>query len=160
MARAGTIHKGGRPKGTLLKKTVDRIKVLEQWRNRAAKIANNLLGAQTIIATGTHTLMRIDEVTEYRETGQSNKDGSPKKNKYTTKKFVVVTDPEEIENVMNEFEDVDGAGVVDGKYYFLTHKEPQNNAIDSILNRTFGRPTETLEVSGKDGVPLIIKLDS
>lgn len=151
---------GHAKKGKKSKKTIDRNLIMEQWKNRASKIAGNLLSAQTLVAMGTHTLMRIDEVTEYRDTGKTNKDGSPSRTKYTTKKFVVVDNQEEIERVMNEFADVDGAGVVDDKYYFITHKEPQNNAIDSILNRTFGRPVETIEHSGRDGKPLIIKLDS
>ena len=157
MARAGTIHKGGRPKGKLLQKTIDRIKVLEQIRNRASSIAGSLLGAQALIAMGTHTLMRIDEDVSYRETGV-DKSEAPKKSKYVTKKFSVVTDPDEIKTVFNTFEDIDGSGIVDGKYYFVTHKEPQNNAIESIFNRTWGRPTESIEVSGKDGIPLIINL--
>jgi len=156
MARAGTNHKGGRPKGKLLQKTLDKMKILEAWRDRAAKLSGNLLGAQTLVAMGTHTLMRIDEKVSYRESGKTDKKGNPVKSKYVTKEFTVVTDPKEIERVLNEFEDVDGSGVVDEQYYFITHKEPQNQAIDSILNRTFGRPVETIELGNKDGEPFVI----
>ena len=140
-------------RGTKSQKVIDRARVLDQWRKRASKIADKLLSAQTLVAMGTHTLMRIDEVIAYRDKGGTNKDGSTKKSKYVTKKFTVVDTPSEIERVLNKFADIDGSGIIDGKYYFITHKEPQNNAIDSILNRTFGRPVETIEHSGRDGEP-------
>ena len=158
MARAGTIHKGGRPKGSKSPRTIERDEYLNAIKDRGAKMAQQLLGSQALIAHGTHTLMRIDETTTYRDTGRMDKKGNPVKNKYTTREFKVVTNPEEIEKVLNEFEDVDGAGVVDEKYYFVTHKEPQNQAIDSILNRTFGRPTESIEIGNKDNQPFILNL--
>jgi hypothetical protein len=40
-------------------------------------------------------------------------------------------------------------------YYFLTTKEPNNMAIDSMFNRAFGKPTESHELTGKDGQPLM-----
>jgi len=158
MSRNGTNNKGGRPKGVKTKRVLDRLKVFEQLKDRGAKMAQSLIGSQALIAHGTHTLMRIDESVEYRDTGKTDKQGNPSKARFVTKKYEVVTNPKEIEKVFNSFQDVDGSGVVDDKYYFVTHKDPQNNAIDSILNRVFGRPTESIEVSGKDGEPLAINL--
>jgi hypothetical protein len=33
-------------------------------------------------------------------------------------------------------------------YYFITAKEPRNDAIDSLRNRVFGKPTESLKIDG------------
>lgn len=44
----------------------------------------------------------------------------------------------------------------DEEYYFITTKEPNNQAIDSMFNRAFGKPTESHELTGKDGAPLYL----
>ena len=46
-----------------------------------------------------------------------------------------------------------------GDYYYKEH-EPNNQAFKTILEQVHGRATEKVEMSGKDGVPLIIKLDT
>lgn len=152
--RAGS----GQKKGLQQVATIDRNKVLQAWKDRASGIAQGLLGAQALLAFGTHTLMRIDEIVEYRDTGRVDKNDNPIRNKYVTKKFTVVENPHEIAEVFNHFGDVDGSGVVDDKYYFVTHKEPQNQAVDSILNRTFGRATESIEVKSTVGIMHLIKI--
>ena len=133
--------------------SLERAKVFEAIKSRGAKLAQSIIGAQALVAMGTHTLMRIDEVEEYFESAGG------KRSKRVTKKLVVVTDPDELERVYTSFGDVDGSGIVDDNYYFVTHEKPNPQAGDSILNRTFGRPTENVELSGRDGKPLIIMLD-
>ena len=44
-------------------------------------------------------------------------------------------------------------------YYFITTKEPNNMAADSMLNRAFGKPTETHEISGPNGGPITVSDD-
>ncbi len=148
--------KAGRPKGKKEPQTLEKERVNAAVQQRIFKMAQGYIGAQSLIAHGTHTLMRIDEVTEYRDSGRFDKKGNPTKNKYTTKKFTVVTNPSEIEKVLNEFEDVDGAGVVDDKYYFITHEKPNNQALDSLLNRGLGKPTETIDLGNKDEKPFLV----
>ena len=46
-------------------------------------------------------------------------------------------------------------------YYFITTKEPDNRAIDSILNRVFGKATDHIDVTSKGkkigGVTIAVK---
>ncbi len=113
---------------------------------KASRMASRLFLSQAMLANGTHTLMRIDEIVHYRDDGKTDKQGNAVKSRYVERKYEVVTDPEELETVINDFGDFDGNGVVDGKYYFMTHEKPNNQAIDSILSRAWGKPKETVEV--------------
>lgn len=144
----------GRPKGVseetkLLQKAKRRFNV------RAGHMASRLLSSQALIANGTSTLMRIDEIVHYRNDGKVDKQGNETKSRYVERKFVVVTDPEELETVYNDFQDIDGSGIIDGKYYFVTHDKPNNQAIDSILNRVFGKPKETIDLSTTTEVSIV-----
>lgn len=120
---------------------------LKEFRLKASKIANTLLMAQAQEAIGTRQIIRKDEIYD-------------KKGKLVKVEFNVVEDPREIETVLNEFQDIDGKGEIDGVFYMITQDKPNYRASDAILNRALGRPTESLELSSKDGEPLIIKLDS
>lgn len=116
----------GRPKGTQSEHTKLMVKAKQKFNARASKLAMRLLSSQAIIALGTHTLMRLDPL---------------------TKKATVVRDDKEIEAVFNEFANVDDSGIVNGKYYFITHGEPNNMAIESILNRVWGKAKESLDLT-------------
>jgi len=145
-SRAG--KKGGKlGKRTITDETKLKNAALKDFRIKASNMANTLLMAQTQEAIGSRQIIRKDEI--YNKKGQMVK-----------VEFNVVEDPKEIEKVLNDFEGVDGRGEIDGKYYLITQDKPNYRASDAILNRTFGRPTETHEISGKDGEPLIIKLDT
>jgi len=39
-------------------------------------------------------------------------------------------------------------------YYFITTERPDNKAIDSMLDRAFGKAPQKLEHTGKDGDPI------
>ena len=137
MARAGTNHKGGRPKGKKSEKTLEKERVMEAYRQRAMKSADRLLSAQMSLALGQQFLYRIDK--------KRQKDGS-----YRNDKPVLVTSESEIRDYLD--------GVFDGEsdcYYYITTKEPENQALEGILNRTFGKPSETIEMKGD----MTLKLD-
>ena len=74
---------------------------------------------------------------------------------YQAQKPVLVTDPEEmrayIEGTIVEGDagDENDPGAT---YYFLTAKDPDNKAIDSMLDRSFGKAVNT--IAGPDGGPL------
>jgi hypothetical protein len=61
-----------------------------------------------------------------------------------TKKHILLTNPDEIEEAFNFIQE--GGHSVDGNIYLITAKEPDTKAIDMLLNRTYGKPTEKLEV--------------
>ncbi len=43
----------------------------------------------------------------------------------------------------------------DGEFYFITTKEPNNFAIDSMLDRTFGKSTNNVDItSGGKELPI------
>jgi len=63
------------------------------------------------------------------------------KNKFEN---VLVTDPKEIEEALNCLED--GSVDKNGKYIYITTKEPDMDAIDKLLSRPFGKAKESLEI--------------
>ena len=137
----GAGRKKGKTTETQLKE-----KALKDFKLKASKMANSLLLSQAQEAIGTRQIVRRDDIYS--------------KGKLVKVEFNVVEDAKEIEKVLNEFQDIDGRGEIDGVFYMITQDKPNYRASDAILNRAFGRPTESHEVSGKDGEPLIIKLDT
>lgn len=122
--------KGGRPKGSKNAETLEREAVAKAVNQRILTHADSIVNAQLALAKGQTYLYRIDETGE----------GKTKKREH-----VLVTDPEEIKQVLDEAE---GNGVVDEKYYYITTKDPNNMAIDSLFNRAIGKAADKLEVSG------------
>ena len=142
MGRGGKRNGAGRKKGSKEPHTLERERVQEAFNQRVFGIAQNLLERQASLAMGQTFLYRIDKKKE--STG-----------KVVVEKPVVVTDPDEI-SMWLDFEYGDGENPnTDSEYYYMTTKEPNNQAIDSILNRSLGKPKETIEHQG--GVSL--KLD-
>jgi hypothetical protein len=74
--------------------------------------------------------------------------------KVKRKKHVLVTNPDEIiaylDSQLDEADD-DGEQV----YYYITTKDSDNNALDSLLDRTFGKAAQVMEHTGsvKIGYP-------
>lgn len=139
--------KGGRKKGGVNDTTKIKNAALNDFKEKVSKISGTLLMAQAQEAIGTRQIIRKDEIYD-------------KKGKIVKVEFNVVEDPQEIESVLNDFQDIDGRGEVDGKYYMVTQDKPNYRASTALLDRALGRPTESIEHTGKDGQPLIIKLDS
>ncbi len=137
-ARAGKDPKSrgrGRPFGAKAKATLEREKVAEEVNQRIFNIANGLVNAQASLAKGVQILYRVDKRTT--ATG-----------KVIEEKPVIVTDPEEIKAYIDG-ELGSGEGVNDeSTYYYITTKEPQSQAVDSLMNRALGKPKETMEIQG------------
>lgn len=123
----GVRPNSGRPFGSLSKKTQEQKIIDEEFKGRILNSVHELLTAQFNIAKGTSYLYRIDEI----------KDGND-----TKKVYVLVDDPREIENVLNECE---GTGMMDNHYYYITTKEPDNRALDSLFDRVFGKAPQKIE---------------
>lgn len=143
----------GKPKGSKTAATLDREAMLKAWRIRAAGKADYLLDRQLHIAGGQAFLFRIDK----------EKIG-PKR--YRKLKPVLVTDVNEIHEYIERLtsgEDMDHdsdsgdeeSSDGEASYYYITTKEPNNLAIDSILDRTFGRAKQgDLDINHKTPVPI------
>ena len=116
----------GRPVGSKNKKTLEQEVVREEFRNRILLNVYDLLTAQMNIAKGSSYMYRIEET----EKGK--------------KKHVLVTDPDEIAEVLDECE---GNGVLNDNYYYITTQAPDNRALDSLLDRVFGKSKQQLDIT-------------
>lgn len=132
--------KGGYGKrGKKAKTTLDREAALKAWQDGVVKRSQGLLNVQSMLALGSIKVFRIDSHWE---------DSSNGKTKYKVKsKPRLVTNNNEIIAALDfEF----GTGLEDPNddttYYFVTTKDPDGQAINSLMDRTFGRPKESLEI--------------
>jgi hypothetical protein len=122
----------GRPKGPLPPERLEALAVKREFQQRVMKNAEELFNAQYNLAKGEQYLMCKYET------------GSGKNRKTVTE---VVTDPETIRAYINgELEDED-------EYYYISTKPAVGAAIDSLLDRTFGKADQKIgmEHSGKVG---------
>lgn len=127
---------GAARKGTRNKATVDREKELEEFKNLTARRRKTLWSAQMVLAMGSIQVFRIDTETV----------GQGKNKKTFKKKPVLVTNTEEIIKAL-DFEYAEGDDPNDEEtYYFVTTKDAENKAIDSLLDRTFGKAKESVAV--------------
>jgi hypothetical protein len=118
-------NKEARKKGKH-KATLEREIVAEAIRQRVLSNAQRLIDAQFTLAQGCSFLFVI------------TKDEKGKR-----EKPVLVTDLETIEAYLN--------GELDSnpeEYYYITTEKPSGHDIANLLDRTFGKPKETIEHSG------------
>jgi hypothetical protein len=138
--RGGKRKGAGKPKGYKQPQTLEKLAVLSAFRQRVMTHADNLFNAQYSRAVGSVMIFRVDE-----EEGENGK----KKRTHT-----LVTDPDEIKQVLDENEG--GAGVVGESYYFVTEIPPDNKAIDSMWDRTFGKAQQSVLV--EEANPELIRI--
>ncbi len=131
MARGGKRANAGAPKGTIQRRSLEKSAVARALRERTMAHADNLFNAQLAKAVGSVMVFRVDE----EEIG-----GGKTKRIHTH-----ITNADEIKRVLDENEG--GAGRVGTDYYFVTNIPPDTRAIDSMLDRTFGKATQPVEVS-------------
>jgi len=126
----------GREFGSKNRATKERKIVEEEFKQRILKNAHGLFNSQLNIASGCSFLFRVDVTGE----------GSRRKEKH-----VLVTDPEEIRVFLD--------GDTTEEYYYITTKSPDNKAIDSLIDRVFGRATQGIEVDANVNVSKFDTLD-
>lgn len=144
--------KGGRPKGKKSAKTLEREAVLAAFRQKILSAADVLFTAQLHIATGQTYLYKIEKELQIGPKGGK---------KYIRSKPKLVTDKREIEQyLMGLIEEGDPENEDDpnATYYYLTTKDPDNKAIDSLLDRAFGKATQP--ISNDDDKPFVIQWKS
>lgn len=142
LARAARLKSGklgGRPKGSLSPENLEKErekKALDQFYLRAQRRINQ---SQVALATGQTFLYRIDK--EFVSLGKNSyyKNLPPKLVTSQTELEAYLTDLAEHNGDISDDKDSGAA------YYFLTTKEPSNEAIKDILNRVHGKPKETIE---------------
>lgn len=151
MANGGKREGAGRPKGSKDPHTLEREKTLEAVNNRIYKIADSLITAQASVAKGQQFLFRIDTV----------KSGDGRK-KSERKKPILVTNEREIADYIDSLENGDDVEKIDkntDSYYYITTKEPVSAAVDSLMNRAYGRPKETMDLKVTDETVDLTPLD-
>lgn len=154
MANGGKRPGAGRKPGSKSQATLEKEKVLGEVRQRIMQNAQRILNSQLSVANGQQFLYKIEKELVIGPKGGKS---------YKSKKPELVTAQWEIEAYLDGLvENGDAQNDQDpgATYYYLTTKEPNNQAIDSMFNRAFGKPTESLELSGKDGeaIPLDVTL--
>lgn len=155
MAKGGKRPGAGRPKGRKDNATLEREKVAEALRQRTMRIADRLLDKQLVLANGQQFLFKI-----VKEKITGPKGGIS----YKAKKPELVVDESEIRYYLENQVDEANGDIGDDKdpgatYYFITAKEPNGPAIDSMLDRTFGRPVNSTKLVDDNGNPAQIVLN-
>jgi hypothetical protein len=118
--------KGGRPRGSKNVASLERDKVAAALKQRILQSADRLFNAQMSLAEGCAFLFKRGAA------------GG---------KATLVTD----EATLRRYVD----GELDPEEFVYLHTErPNIVAIQDAFNRALGKPTETVEVSGKDGEPM------
>lgn len=134
--------KGGRKPGST-PQIVERDAAIKAFRERVAKNTEILFRDQFSLARGAQYLFRIDK--EWVKTGKGDKGF------WRNKKPVIVESPDEMLRYLEELAENNGDIANDkdesAAYYFLSARDPDNHAIDSMLDRTYGRAKSELEVN-------------
>jgi hypothetical protein len=147
--RGGKRPGAGRKKGSKSKATLEKEAVLKAFRERVMRNADILFDSQLTLARGQTFLYKIEKELQIGPKGGK---------RYVSSKPKLVTNQWEIEayleNTLIEG-DPEDENDPNATYYYLTTKEPDNRAIDSMLDRTFGRATQP--IGGDKDNPLIVK---
>lgn len=133
----GAREGAGRPKGSENEETKRRRLADREYKERVVAHIHDLFNSQFALARGLTHLYRIDE--------EKNDDG-----KVLKRKHVIVTDPEEIRDVLDEL-DGSESGTFDDNYYYITTRVPDIRAIDSMMDRVFGRPKQSTVLEDPEG---------
>jgi hypothetical protein len=145
MALGGKRPGAGRKKGGKNASTLEKERVLAAFRERVMRSADLLFDAQMTLARGQTYLYKITK--KWVGTGT---------HKYLRKERPeIVTSQVEIEAYLaGQLESVDDEG--EGTtYYYITTKEPSNQAIEAMLDRALGKSTQAFEHSGPEGGAII-----
>jgi len=152
--KGGKMPGAGRPKGKKNQSTIDREKILEEAKNIIAGRTRKLVDTQTILAMGSIKIFKI----------HFHWEGSGKKRTLIKDKPEIVENDEEIAHVIDwEY----GGGSMGNpndhdsedeeyNYFFVMTKDPDNQALNSLMDRTFGKATENKNHIIQKGIGAIL----
>lgn len=122
----------GRPEGSMNPETAERMKVKSAFIKRVNNNADRLFNSQFNLAVGEQYLMWKHKV------GSGNKERTV---------VEVVDDLEVIKAYLDDTLETNG-----DEYYYISTKPANGMAIDSLLNRSFGKAEEKIDhtTNGKD----------
>ncbi len=117
----------GRKEGSQNSNTVEDNIVKAEFRQRVLRSMDVLINSQMNLAQGCQLLFKIKK-------GKKGEETKPE----------LVTRQSEIEDYLaGEYDNEDGV------YYFITTKVPDNKAIDSLIDRVFGKAPQTVDLTTK-----------
>lgn len=129
-ARKNALIGGGRPRGTL--------SLVRQMELKQKEIMYKTIYKKTKALTSAGMSVALGQIFCYRIIRD-------KEDKVI--KHVLVEDPKEIEKALDL---ISNNGISeDGNFYYITTKEPDYKAIEMLLNRAYGKPKESLDISGE-----------
>lgn len=152
--RGGKREGAGRPRGARSFTTEMREAMINEIRGRTHDVTRNLFNAQMTLATGQTFLFKIEK--EFVEPNKTYPKGY-----WRSLPAKRVTELSEIEEyldyvVREENDEIENEEKHDKErtFYYITTKEPNNQAIDSLLDRTLGTAVKITEISGPGGTPI------
>lgn len=114
---------GGRKKGKLLPKTIEKQKTLEAFNKRVFEMADKLLNAQAAVALGSYKMITITII-----------DG--------IKTVETIRDDKRMQKLLD-------TGVLGEDYFIVVGKLPDFKAANALLDRAYGKAKETIDLSGE-----------
>jgi hypothetical protein len=129
----------GRPKHGKNQSTIVKEEAERQFKERVAKNVDRLFNSQLDLALGEKYLM----VTTTIGTGTRQR-----------RETSIVTDPQ----IIKQFLDDESSLNDDTEYYFMSTKPANNQALEGMMNRAFGRAKESLELSGDKENPVTVNI--
>lgn len=130
--RGGARPGAGRPKGSISKVRRTAKEAKERFIERVQDNVDTLFNAQLSLAKGEQHLFVKYHVGEGKE-----------RRAYVD----IVTDPETIAEYLNDYGETLNQQS-DDEYYYISTRPANNQAIDSMLNRAFGKAPEKIEIEG------------
>lgn len=134
----------GRPAHAKNVRTLEKEKIKRNLDQRYLRASRVLANSQILIATGQTFLYKIEK--EYVPAGKFGN----KKEYWKNKKPVLVESQDEIEQYLDSLAerangDMDDEFDPAATYFYMTTKEPSNEAIKDIMNRVHGMPKATID---------------
>jgi len=120
----------GRPEHGKNSSTIAKEEAERQFKERVAKNVDRLFNSQLDLALGEKYLMVI-----------TTSGTGTKQRRETT----VVTDPETIKQFLDDESTLNSES--DTEYYYMSTKPANNQALEGMMNRAFGRAKESLDVT-------------
>lgn len=121
--------KAGRKKGVKLASTIVREATLADIKIAIERRANKLIEAQSVVALGTYKMVEI---------AIEEEDGMP------VKKLKVVRDISRMDEIIE-------TKVLGVDYFVLEGSKPDWKAANALLDRSFGKAKESIDVNNPDG---------
>jgi len=130
----------GMPKGTKIQRTIEKERTLKEYQEMIRNHALQLFHAQKVLAFGSYTLFVVEHYED--ESGKIQK------------RKVLVEDTEMMEAILNNPDMVQG-----DNYVVIQTNSPDKFTIDSMLDRAFGKATQSLDANIQGNVTILNLID-